>query len=45
MTNEKQIEDDKPASKAERRLRMIYISLAILLLTILGLKVVAFGVL
>ena len=42
---EKEIEDDKRASKAERRAQIIYVSLAILLLAILVLKLVAFGVL
>ena len=44
--HDKEIEDDKRTSKAERRARtMHYISLAILVVIILGLKVAAFGML
>ena len=45
MIEEKKIEEDERANKAARRANMLTIALAILVITILGLKVAAFGVL
>jgi hypothetical protein len=42
---EKEIEDGKRASKAERRAQMIYVALALIVLIVLGLKLAAFGLL
>ena len=43
MTDEKKIEEDERANKAVRRANMLSISLAILVIIILGLKLAAFG--
>jgi uncharacterized membrane protein len=45
MTEEKKIEEDERAKKAARRANMLSISLAILVIIILGLKLSAFGLL
>ena len=45
MTDEKKIEEDERANKAARRANMLSISLAILVIIILGLKLAAFGML
>jgi len=45
MTDERKIEEEERANNAARRANMLTIALAILVITILGLKGAAFGVL
>ena len=45
MTDEKKVEADERANRAARRANMLTISLAVLVIIVVGLKLAAFGTL